>query len=132
MAGIVAGIATFGAVNNLTNAIYYNYFSDGESDLTPNSYNSRYINRWDRLDYVKRQESMPDTYGSTAWLYYSEYNLHMHAWYLSGWAIDKDVFMFSYVAERAERAENAEVLVGEWDERWYINIFIVPIGLLGV
>jgi len=49
--GWVAGVETFGALNNMANAVYYNYISDGESDLTSSSYNIspgyNHINRWD-------------------------------------------------------------------------------------
>ena len=53
--GFAAGVLTFGAFNNITNAIYYNNISDGKSGLDNKSYNSGYINRWDRLDYTKEQ-----------------------------------------------------------------------------
>ena len=53
--GIAAEVATFSALNNLTNAIYYNYISDGSSASTSNNYRDGYVNRWDRLDYVKEQ-----------------------------------------------------------------------------
>ena len=83
------GAATFGAINNAANAIYYNFFSDGESDLSSDSYSkdgSKYLNRWDRLDYTKKQltdangDGEKESYDFNAWMYYSEYNFHMHAW----------------------------------------------------
>ncbi len=108
--GIVAGIATFGALNNLTNAIYYNYISDGSSNLTSNSYRDGYVNRWDRLDYVK-QQTVQDTFNTTAWMYFSEYNLHLYGWYISGWALDKNIPL---ILKLAESTSNANITVGKW------------------
>ena len=126
--GIAAGIAMFGALNNLTNAIYYNYISNSKSSLTSSSYRKGYVNRWDRLDYTKRQTGQ-STFNTIAWMYYSEYGLHMYGWYISGWAYEKNVPLFSWLAERTKSAEITE---GEWDERWYVNIGIIILGLLGL
>ena len=125
----VAGAATFGAINNAVNGIYYNYISDGESELTSNSYQAGYINRWDRLDYVKSQENMPSTYNKTARMYYSEYNLHMYGWYLTGWALGKNIPLIS---DFAKSTSDADISAGKWDSRWYVNIGIVILGLLGL
>ena len=125
--GVPAGIATFGAINNLTNIIYYNYISDGESSLTPSSYNDRYINRWDRLDYTK-QQTQQKYYNYTAWRYYSEYNLHMYAWYIFGWAFEKDL---GFVSEIASMAHAASVDPAQSDPRPFVNFFTVVIGILG-
>ena len=127
-AGIVAGIAVFGALNNLTNTIYYNFISDGESDLTSSSYRNGYINRWDRLDYVKQQTGQ-EKFNAISWMYFSEYNLHMYGWYLTGWAHENNIPLISDIAERTYAAE---INVGKWDSRWYVNIGIVIIGLLGL
>ena len=104
----IAGAATTGLINNAVNFVYYTWISDGVSDLTPSSYNvansgPRYINRWDRLDYAK-QETGQSYYNFNAWMYYSEYNFHMHIWNLTWWAKDKDVFLFSYLANSASVA----------------------------
>ena len=91
VAGAIAGVATFGAVNNTVNALYYNFISDGESDLNDSSYNIdntgfKYLNRWERLDYTKKQlvednaEGEKELFDFNAWMYYSEYNFHMYAW----------------------------------------------------
>ena len=84
-AGIAAGIATFSAINNAANAIYYNYISDGESNLettkeNKSDYVDGYISRWDRLDYAKQQTGAA-AYGFNAWRYNSEYSMHMYGWY---------------------------------------------------
>ena len=89
-AGTIASITTFSAINNLTNAIYYNFISDGESDLTPGSYRDGYVNRWDRLDYTNEMTG-EENYNLNSWRYFSEYNTHMYSWYLFGWAYKKDI-----------------------------------------
>lgn len=80
---IVKGVATFGAVNNFANGLYYNLTPDDvKSDITSSSYSNngtKYINRWDRLDYTK-QQTQQSNYNFNAWMYYSEYNFHMHVW----------------------------------------------------
>ena len=35
---LTAGVATFGALNNFANVIYYIYIFNGESDLNPGSF----------------------------------------------------------------------------------------------
>ena len=127
--GTVAAIATFGALNNLTNAVYYNCFSDGESDLTATSYRDGYINRLDRLDYTKSQTEQ-DYYNTTAWLYYSEYNLHMYGWFAFGWAYETGVKPFS---DWAESASEADIDVGSLDRNdWYVNAGTLIVGLTGI
>ena len=126
--GIAAGVATYGALNNLTNSIYYSYISDGSSDLTSNSYRDGYVNRWDRLDYVKQQTGQ-DKFNAISLMYFSEYNLHMYGWYLTGWAHEKNIPLISGMAESTYLAE---ITVGKWDSRWYVNIGIVILGLLGL
>ena len=49
------GLATFGLVNNAVNFVYYTFISDGESNLNGTSYHGKYLNRWERLDYAKKQ-----------------------------------------------------------------------------
>ena len=81
--GITKGVATFGAINNAANVIYYKLTpEDVQSDITPNSYSdngARYINRWDRLDYTK-QQTKQSNYNFNARMYYGEYSVHMHVW----------------------------------------------------
>ena len=131
--GAVVTISLFGALNNATNAFYYNYISDGESDLTIDSYNDGYINRWDRLDYTKKQlkdaEVEYDRYNFTAWAYYSEYNFHMYAWGLLWWADDKNIYIISDIAGRAKQAE---ITVGTIDPNPEVKIPTIIIGLLGL
>ena len=126
--GITNGIATFGTLSNLTNTIYYDFISNDESDLTSSSYRNGYINRWDRLDYVNQQTEQ-DKFNTTAWMYFSEYNLHMYGWYLTGWAHEKNIPLISYIAERTY---SAEITIGKWDSRWYVKVGIVILGLLGL
>ena len=127
-AGVETGIATFGTINNKVNEIYYNNYSTGNSELTSSSYQGGYINRWDRLDYTKQQTEQ-STYNATAWLYFSEYNLHMYAWYACGWAYDTKIPVFSDIAHSAY---SAEVEVGKMDERPFVMFGTLVIGYLGL
>ena len=132
-AGIAAGIATFGAINNLTNAIYYNYISDGESDLTSDSYRYGHINRWDRLDYTKKM-TQDQTYNLNAWRYFSEYNFHMYAWYMFGWALDKNIPPLSDWADSAEDAyvDSKDFERDDHGQYTWRNIVYILVGLLGL
>ena len=87
--GWALGVATFGALNNLTNIAYYNCISDGESDLTSSSHATKHINRWDRLDYVKSQGDTPNIYTPEVRNYYAEYDVHVVGWRFFGWAYKK-------------------------------------------
>ena len=130
VAGIVAGVATFSALNNLTNAVYYNYISDGESDLNPGSYREKYINRWDRLDYAKFN-TKDEKYNINSWRYFSEYNFHMYAWYLTGWAYKREIPIISGIANSAYEAA-VDPQNFETGENWWRNIFYIGLGLLGM
>ena len=101
---LTAGAATFGALNNLTNAVYYNYISDGESDLTSSSHVDKHINRWDRLDYVKSQGDTPSIYTPEVRMYYAEYDVHVVGWRALEWADGKNIDPFSSFANRAKDA----------------------------
>ena len=82
--GIAAiGVAVIGLVNNLVNLVYYEHMSDGESDLTPDSYKDEDVSRWDKLDYTKKQTG-EDDYTLNTWRYYNEYTIHQYGWYISG------------------------------------------------
>ena len=116
--GIVTATLTYSGLNNVVNTVYYNHFSDGKSEIDNSSYQDGYIDRFERLDYTKERTEQ-EIYNSTAWTYYSEYNLHMCAWQWTGWAYNKDVFLFSYVAERSEKYDEN---IGKWDERWFVNL----------
>ena len=124
----VSGIATFGAINNGVNAIYYNCFSDGESDLTTTSYHDRYLNRWERLDYTKKN-SKEDSFNFNAWRYYSEYNLHMYGWGLFGWAHEKG---YGIISKLAGHLEVAEVEPDKMDGRPEVDIPTILLGILGL
>ena len=82
---VLLGAAAFGFVNNAVNFVYYTFISDGVSDLTPTSYNDRYVNRWDRLDYAKAQTGQSE-YNFNARMYHSEYTFHAHVWWATKWA----------------------------------------------
>ena len=117
-------------VNNIINAIYYE-FSDGESDLSPDSYSDNSgekVTRWNKLDYVK-QETQEEHYNVNAWRYYNEYTFHEYGWYVTGWADEKEITGVSWFADRFEVAD---VLPYAWDERWYVNVATIIFGILGV
>ena len=125
---LVSGVAIFGAINNGVNAIYYNCFSDAESDLTTTSYNDRYLNRWERLDYTK-YNSKEDSFNFNAWRYYSEYNLHMYGWGLLGWAHKKGIYKISKWAGQFQVAElNSDTM----DGRPEVDIPTILLGILGL
>ena len=143
LGGWALGVATFGALNNLTNMAYYNCISDGKSDLTPTSYNepiaydengeaikfkNKYIHRWDRLDHTKSRTGM-SVYTNTAREYYAEYNFHMFGWYALGKAYKKNIPLIS---EWAGRAQDAHVEVGKKDDDvvvWFITAMFEFLGL---
>ena len=131
-AGAVAGEATFGAINNATNAVYYNYISDGEAELETNSehssYVDEYVSRWDRLDYAK-QETGEEKYNLNAWRHYSEYSLHMYGWYATGWAKDMSIPIFS---DFAESCYTAEIDSKAWDSRTQVKMGTLIFGILGL
>ena len=131
------GAAIFGAINNAANAIYYNFFSDGESDLSSDSYSkdgSKYLNRWDRLDYTKQKiqefnlDETNNSFDYDAWIYYSEYNFHMYFWLALGWTEEKNLGQISKWAENAENAEIPEPGV----DTPFRNFVYTIIGMLGV
>ena len=114
--------------DQLTN--YYNYVSDGESELTTDKYRETYLNRWDRLDYT-RQEVRTEKYELNELRYYGEYSFHMFAWYLTGWSLNKNIPLISGIAGSAK---DACVLPNEWEseEDWWRNIFYLLCAALGI
>ena len=141
---VLAGVATTGAINNAVNAVYYNWISDGDSIIDESrtidgedvSYyvdddgGFRYINRWDRLDYTKNQTE-DEFYNLNALRYYGEYNVHMYGWMLSGWAYEKDIFLFSSLAKSSIKAD-VDPHNGEEGKNAWRNIFYYALGLLGI
>ena len=126
---LTAGAATFGALNNLTNAVYYNYISDGESDLTSSSHADKHINRWERLDYTKKT-TQSKVYNSTARMYYAEYDVHVAGYRLFEWADGKNIQPFSKLAERAGKAD---VDVGKRDRNdWKVFLATIIFEFLGL
>ena len=119
-----------GIVSNIINAIYYE-FSDGESDLSSDSYSNNSgekVTRWNKLDYVK-QETQEEHYNANAWRYYNEYTVHEYGWYVTGWADEKEIAVVSWLADRFEVAD---VFPNAWDERWYVNAATILLGILGL
>lgn len=45
-------------------------------------------------------------------MYFAEYDFHMYAGYLTGWAHKKNIPLIS---DLAQSAHDAEITVGEWD-----------------
>ena len=136
VATIAVGIAALGIVgNNLANFIYYTFISDGVSDLTPTSYSgvngddSKYLSRWDRLDYAKAQTG-EKWYNWNAWRYYSEYSLHMYGWFALKEYYQEGVQ--SGLAGLANSVRSADVFSDRWDSRVVINILTFLFGLLGI
>ena len=130
--GITTAVATFGGINNAVNSVYYNYYFNDytniESDSERSSYVDGYVSRWDRLDYTK-QETHQDNYNFTAWSYYSEYSVHMYGWYVTGWAKNKKIPVFSNIATRAYKAN---VTSGAPDPSPYVEYATYILGILGV
>ena len=107
--GAVVGLATYRVINNTVNAFYYTFISSGESDLNNSSYKIgdsgyQYLNRWERLDYTK-QKTGQTVYNFNAWMYYSEYNFHMHVWNNLSFLKLVNVFPFSWLAGKAASAD---------------------------
>ena len=137
-AGIVAGVAVMGGINNGVNAIYYNYISDGNSSIEEPSDNKErevsyyvdhgYITRWERWDYIKSLPDNSSRYDRDAWFDYSEYSVHMFAWFSLSWAFDPNGTDSGFFAELAERAYHLN-----WGEdKWYRKLMINLWGLIGV
>ena len=123
----------------MINAVYYNFISDGKSDLSPNSYSGnngdivKYHSRWERLDYTKAMTG-DKYYGLNAWRYFSEYSFHMYAWIAFHKFYDES--KNTGLAKIANSARFAEVENDRWEEKdgkWSRrNIIFILFGLLGV
>ena len=125
--GVLSALETFGVINNTINAVYYE-FSEGNSDITSDSYTERYVSRWDRLDYVK-QQTKSEHYDLNAWRYNSEYSVHMYGWYITGWAHSKN---YGIVSTFAASCSDASIALNVWDNRWYVNVATVIFGIAGI
>ena len=88
------------------------------------------LSRWDRLDYTKSQTG-DDFYNFNAWRYFSEYNTHMYAWFLTGWAYEKNVPGFSFVALKARIADVDPHDIERGDDAWR-NVLYFSFGILGI
>jgi RHS repeat-associated protein len=122
----VIAVVAIGIINNVINAVYYE-FSDGNSDVTPEAYQDRWVSRWERLDYAK-QETGEDHYNLNAWRFFGEYSIHAIGWYLTGWSYDKDLPLFPRLAGHFYSAEVEKDL---WDGRWYVDWATVIWGIFG-
>ena len=119
----------------MIDAIYYNFISDGKSDLSPTSYSGnngdivKYHSRWERLDYTKAMTG-DKYYGLNAWRYFSEYSFHMYGWIAFHKFYDES--KKTGLAGIPYKLRDAEVSWNAWDTRLSVNIFTVILGLLGI
>ena len=125
----------------MINAVYYNFISDGKSDLSPNSYSGnngdivKYHSRWERLDYAKAMTG-DKYYGLNAWRYFSEYSFHMYAWmplhkFYTGKQNDGFFAALAYSAAKAEVENDSWEL--DKNKKWsWRNIIFILFGLLGI
>ena len=136
---VLAGITTFGAVNNTVNAYYYNNISNGESNLETtyvdlpyeemkSDYVNGYINRWDRLDYTK-QTTQSKTYDLNAWRFQSEYALHMHLWNIVEPFQGKNIWLADRIGKSAIHAHIDPYAP---DPDWKIQVMTTIVGILGL
>ena len=128
-----SGASTTGIINNAVNAIYYNNFSSENSDLEqdPNKsdyVDEGYISRWRRLDYTKTITHQ-ETYNLNAWRFYSEYSAYMYVWFVSGWADEKSIPLFSKAAGRAYKADLDDVHL---DDDKNVRALTIVFGGLGL
>ena len=77
------------------------------------------------MDYAKKN-SKENWYNINAWRYYSEYNAHMYAWYLTGWAFEKNIPLISNIAKMASDAD----VDLDYNKKWYYKIAYGIIGFL--
>ena len=126
MFAAAAKTAVTGAINNTVNAIYYE-FCNPEDTVDEDSYHDRYLTRWERLRDAK-YETEQEHYNVTAWMYYSEYSLHMWGWRATWWAVDKEVPIASWVARHTNVADMDPT---EIDTRPVVFLPTIIIGILG-
>ncbi len=65
-----------------------------------------------------------------AWLFYSEYSLHMYFWLLFGWAKDKGIAFWG-LSEKAGRSRFANIDFGKRDTDPLVNKMTVLLSILG-
>lgn len=68
-------------------------------------------------------------YNITAWLRYSQYNLHMYGWFALSWADEKNKPILLQVISRLEIADIED---SGWDARWFVNTGSIILGVLGL
>ena len=62
-------------------------------------------------------------------MYYSEYSLHMYGWFITSQYHKTNIPILSDIAEDSAQAD---IEVGERDSRWYVNLGITILELLGL
>ena len=135
IAGIESAMTINGAINNTVNALYYS-ISSSDFKLTEtgdfSAYASddgsfTYINRWNRLDHAKNVTR--ESYFGGGWEYYSEYSIHMYGWAVTSWALNKNIPLFSRIAESSQQAWIEESLMD--GNEWYIILPTIFYGVFG-
>jgi RHS repeat-associated protein len=121
------------------------FISDGESNLNETSYNDRYLNRWERLDYTKSQMKKANLeyskYNFDAWMYYNEYSFHAHVWRWFGRFFENS--NNESIRKLAGKAKTADVDAGDpfsdwnntklkWWERFLRMLAYFAEGFLGI
>ena len=53
----------------------------------------------------------------------------MYGWFATGWALNKNIPLFSKLAKRAE---NADIVIGVPDEDWWIRAGTILFGIFGL
>ena len=127
---VVGAILFIAACLNNENQMAYEA-SSGKSDLSSTSYSDgshKKLTRQEKMDYTKQQTG-DSKYTTNAWRFQAEYTLHEIGWKLTGWAYDTKVPVLS---DLANKFISAEVDPHAWDERWYVNVGTVIVGLLGL
>ena len=114
----------YDAWGNCLETVLDSYATD-IANLNPFRKQICYINLWKRLDYAKSQAK--GEYMGKAWLFYSEYSLHMYGWFLSGWSRDLSIPFLSWFAKSCRYA-NVEPYNVETGIRGF---FITLWGILG-
>lgn len=117
-------------LSNLTNIVYYNNFSDGETNITSSSYNDGYISRWERLDYTKKN-TQEEKFNLNVWRFNSEYSVHMYSWFILKPFYTGD-YSDSFFAKLAYRAQSAEIDANLWDPNWYVQVAGIIMGIFGI
>ena len=123
---IVIGSIITAVANNVNNAEIYRNAGD-TAHISSDTYTMRKITKVEKMELAK-QETGEEHYFGNAWRYYSEYTLHEYGWYLTGWALEKDIPLLSKIASHFETADLEK---DKWDGRWYVDVSTFILGLMG-